>query len=68
MLLEQFWYTRDPEGQFVETIPWLGVMKVVKGLDSGARGICQKPPLASSLLRTEAPDRSARVSSTLGIG
>ena len=41
-------------------------MKVVRGLDCFAKRICQKPPLASNVLKTLAPDRCARVSSTLG--
>ena len=40
----------------------------MSGRDSGAKGICQKPLLASSLLKMVAPARSARVSSTFGIG
>ena len=32
-----------------------GVMNVVSGIDSGDRGICQNPELASSLEKTFAP-------------
>ena len=41
---------------------------MVSGLDSSANGICQKPLLASNLLKTAAPANCAKVSSTLGIG
>ena len=56
-----------PKGSLLKQYHPLGEMKVVNGLDSGARGICQKPLLASSFVKTEAPDRSARVSSTFGL-
>ena len=45
-----------------------GVMKVVSRADSGARGICQNPELASSLVNTLAPPSWARVGSTAGSG
>ena len=43
-------------------------MNVVRGLDSLANGICQKPLLGSSLENTLAPVSWADVSSTFGMG
>ena len=54
-----------PNGSLLKQYLPNGVMKVVNGRDSSARGICQNPELASSLLNTLAP---VSVSSTLGIG
>ena len=45
-----------------------GVMKVVSGMDSGDRGICQNPELASSFENTLAPASWANVLSTAGRG
>ena len=45
-----------------------GVMKVVKCIDVAAKGICQKPLFAFSLLNTATPANWASVSSTTGKG
>ena len=45
-----------------------GVIKVVRGHDSDANGICQKPELASTLLKTSAPANCPSVWSTHGSG
>ena len=42
------------------------VRNVVSSLDSGAKGICQKPELASSFEKTVAPATRAKVWSTAG--
>ena len=45
-----------------------GVIKVVNNAESGDRGICQKPELASSLETMVAPESWARTWSTDGRG
>ena len=46
-----------PKGSLLKQYLPNGVIKVVRGRDSGANGICQNPLLASSLLKIVAPDR-----------
>ena len=57
-----------PNGTLLKQKHPKGVMNVVSRLDSSARGICQNPLFASSLLKTFAPDSCAKVISTFGIG
>ena len=56
-----------PNGNLLKQNLPKGLMKVVSNLDSLARGICQNPLLASSLLNTVAPDNRASIVSTLGM-
>ena len=57
-----------PNGNLLKQNQPHGVINVVKSLDSLAKGICQKPLLASSLLNIVAPVIWPNVVSTFGIG
>ena len=57
-----------PNGNLLKQNHPNGVKKVVRSLDGLARGICQNPLFASSLLNTRAPASWAKVSSTFGKG
>ena len=50
-----------PNGNLLKQYLPNGVKKVVKGLDSGSKEICQKPLFASSFENTLAPANCARV-------
>ena len=45
-----------PKGSLLKQKRPYGVIKVVRRRDSVANGICQKPLLASNLLKTLAPE------------
>ena len=62
-LLEMFWGAGYPEGHFIEAVSckgWGGGggggVKIVRGLNFSARGICQNTLFTSSLLKTLAQD------------
>ena len=57
-----------PNGSLLKQYFPNGVMKVVRCQEVSANGICQKLLLASSLLKTAAPESWARVLSTWGKG
>ena len=67
-----FWNFSEPElipkGNTLKQNRPQGVMNVVKGLDSQANLICQKPEFASSLVKTVEPDNLPNVVSTAGRG
>ena len=57
-----------PNGNHLKDYRQKGFLNVVRGIDSGERGICQNPELASSLENTLAPASCAIVWSTEGRG
>ena len=67
-----FWNFSEPElmpkGKTLKQMRPHGVINVVNGLDSHASLICQKPELASSLVKTLEPANLPRVVSTAGSG
>ena len=67
-----FWNFSKPEliskGNTLKQNRPQGVMKVLKGLDSQANLICQKPEFASSLVKAVEPAKLPNVVSTAGRG
>ena len=56
-----------PKGSLLKPYLPKGAMKVVRGRDSLATGICQNPLFASSFEKIFAPEAWANISSTFGI-
>ena len=55
-----------PNGSLLKQYRPAGVMNVVRRREDCARGITQKPQVASTLVKTSAPFSRAKVSSTGG--
>ena len=64
----QFRSTSYPKGQFIKAVSPIGCYKCSSRWDSWLKGICQKPLLASSSLKSDVPANCARVSSTWVMG
>jgi hypothetical protein len=57
-----------PKSNLLKQYRPIGVRNVVRSLDSSARGICQKPQLASNFVNISTTDSSANRSSILRRG